>query len=79
MLDKANSSFVHVGDLRRVWEMSEFYRIVVTLKMALGSLLWFSSEITVTKLITCCSHILYINNNNNNNDRLTAFDPGQPG
>jgi len=20
-----------------------------------------------------------INNNNNNNDRLTAFDPGQPG
>jgi len=21
----------------------------------------------------------YINNNNNNNDRLTAFDPGQPG
>jgi len=21
----------------------------------------------------------YNNNNNNNNDRLTAFDPGQPG
>jgi len=21
----------------------------------------------------------YDNNNNNNNDRLTAFDPGQPG
>jgi len=21
----------------------------------------------------------YYNNNNNNNDRLTAFDPGQPG
>ena len=21
----------------------------------------------------------YCNNNNNNNDRLTAFDPGQPG
>jgi len=21
----------------------------------------------------------YSNNNNNNNDRLTAFDPGQPG
>jgi len=23
--------------------------------------------------------IIIINNNNNNNDRLTAFDPGQPG
>jgi len=23
--------------------------------------------------------IEYKNNNNNNNDRLTAFDPGQPG
>jgi len=23
--------------------------------------------------------IVYIINNNNNNDRLTAFDPGQPG
>jgi len=22
---------------------------------------------------------IYKNNNNNNNDRLTAFDPGQPG
>jgi len=22
---------------------------------------------------------MYNNNNNNNNDRLTAFDPGQPG
>jgi len=27
-----------------------------------------------------CSDISWINNNNNNNnDRLTAFDPGQPG
>jgi len=25
-----------------------------------------------------CAHLKY-NNNNNNNDRLTAFDPGQPG
>jgi len=23
--------------------------------------------------------VTYNNNNNNNNDRLTAFDPGQPG
>ena len=23
--------------------------------------------------------MLFYNNNNNNNDRLTAFDPGQPG
>ena len=32
----------------------------------------------------CTMHTMYIhscegNNNNNNNDRLTAFDPGQPG
>jgi len=24
-------------------------------------------------------HMVQYNNNNNNNDRLTAFDPGQPG
>jgi len=23
--------------------------------------------------------VVHCNNNNNNNDRLTAFDPGQPG
>jgi len=23
--------------------------------------------------------MILVNNNNNNNDRLTAFDPGQPG
>jgi len=23
--------------------------------------------------------LIYLYNNNNNNDRLTAFDPGQPG
>jgi len=26
-----------------------------------------------------CLHALADSNNNNNNDRLTAFDPGQPG
>jgi len=27
-----------------------------------------------------CTHLLlYADDNNNNNDRLTAFDPGQPG
>jgi len=26
---------------------------------------------------SCCGFVEY--NNNNNNDRLTAFDPGQPG
>jgi len=25
------------------------------------------------------NHATVYNNNNNNNDRLTAFDPGQPG
>jgi len=27
----------------------------------------------------CSISSKYIQNNNNNNDRLTAFDPGQPG
>jgi len=27
----------------------------------------------------CHKPVFYYNNNNNNNDRLTAFDPGQPG
>jgi len=32
------------------------------------------------KDVTTPIHILALyNNNNNNNDRLTAFDPGQPG
>jgi len=26
-----------------------------------------------------CPSVCYQDNNNNNNDRLTAFDPGQPG
>jgi len=29
--------------------------------------------------MTGVQFIKYRNNNNNNNDRLTAFDPGQPG
>jgi len=33
-------------------------------------------EITMVNLLTCYFHDY---NNNNNNDRLTAFDPGQPG
>ena len=40
-------------------------------------------ECRVTLLQTCRDlgpcHLHRTNNNNNNNDRLTAFDPGQPG
>jgi len=31
------------------------------------------------KQIICISAAHFSNDNNNNNDRLTAFDPGQPG
>jgi len=31
------------------------------------------------KLTKTKSTMILITNNNNNNDRLTAFDPGQPG
>jgi len=30
-------------------------------------------------IIWTISYLVSNNNNNNNNDRLTAFDPGQPG
>jgi len=40
-------------------------------------------QLPVHELITNADQILklelFYNNNNNNNDRLTAFDPGQPG
>jgi len=35
----------------------------------------FHSRVALGKKV--CHYL--INNNNNNNDRLTAFDPGQPG
>ena len=33
----------------------------------------------VWRCVDCKKDFKDINNNNNNNDRLTAFDPGQPG
>jgi len=35
--------------------------------------MWHMSDFTADNIYYSC------NNNNNNNDRLTAFDPGQPG
>jgi len=37
------------------------------------------TDIHVIKEPHCITTTLMHNNNNNNNDRLTAFDPGQPG
>jgi len=33
----------------------------------------------IMAIIVSAQKIIYNVNNNNNNDRLTAFDPGQPG
>jgi len=35
--------------------------------------------VTAIIIIINCTTVNNINNNNNDNDRLTAFDPGQPG
>jgi len=41
------------------------------------SIITIQQQLIVSQLIQI--FILKHNNNNNNNDRLTAFDPGQPG
>ena len=36
-------------------------------------------ELSLSAVVSLCTHAFCAANNNNNNDRLTAFDPGQPG
>jgi len=36
-------------------------------------------QITATQMVMTTNAITSAKNNNNNKDRLTAFDPGQPG
>ena len=39
----------------------------------------FTQTVTITKSKSNIKTILKLNQNRNNDDRLTAFDPGQPG
>jgi len=47
--------------------------------VAFPKIKWLHLTGEVDKYVRFSCHIFSGFNNNNNNDRLTAFDPGQPG
>ena len=65
--------------LRFVFTILALYKFVCMYVCKNGRCMYVKSVYLTIRHHCICTVTERYNNNNNNNDRLTAFDPGQPG